>query len=313
MFKIVLASCLATLAAAQFIDPKDAKILKEQRFNAGDGRFGSAFAQEDGVVFREETGLDGERVGQYSYIGDDGKTITVKYTAGKDGFRILEGDHIPTGANGLNSAPFNPQHSAAPAPAPTAAPAFQPAPVTAAPIQPALQAIPDYDYADAPVDPNFNPFINPHDPTHRDFRFNKNAAAHAPNSPLSRAASVVPDCADCAGVNPFINPFDASHQSVQHLLGVQQPARTVAQPAAGQLAGHLAGHQAGAFRTVVQPTALPARPKPVSVAQRPAVRKLADQSPLRQPTLPPAIKNFFPPGQLKLNRFETGFNFDFES
>ena len=88
--------------------------------------------------------------------------------------------------------------------------------------------------------------------------------------------------------------------------------RTVAQPA-GQLAGHLAGHQAGASRPVVQPTALPARPKPVSVAQRPAVRKLADQSPLRQPTLPPAIKNFFPPGQLKLNRFETGFNFDFES
>ena len=90
--------------------------------------------------------------------------------------------------------------------------------------------------------------------------------------------------------------------------------RTVAQPAAGQLAGHLAGHQAG-FRVAPQP-ALPQRPKPVSKAQplpRPAVRKLADQSPLRQPTLPPAIKNFFPPGQLKLNRFETGFNFDFES
>ena len=75
---------------------------------------------------------------------------------------------------------------------------------------------------------------------------------------------------------------------------------------AGQLAGHLAGHQAG-FRP---------NPKPVSAAQplpRPAVRKLADQSPLRQTTVAPIIKNFFPPGQLKLNRFETGFNFDFES
>merc|ERR1739848_393363 len=230
MFKIVLASCLATPAAAQFIDPKDAKILKEQRFNAGDGRFSSAFAQEDGVVFREETSLDGERVGQYSYIGDDGKTITVKYTAGKDGFRILEGDHIPTGANGLNSAPFNPQHSAAPAPAPTAAPAFQPAPVTTAPIQPALQAIPDYDYADAPVDPNFNPFINPH---------------------------------------------DASHQN------------------AGLLAGHLAGVQ--------QPVRAPQQPI------QPAINQFTFT------TTTPTPRRFFPPGQLNLNRFETGFNFDFAS
>ena len=37
------------------------------------------------------------RIGQYSYIGDDGKTYTVKYSAGVDGFRILEGDHIPSG------------------------------------------------------------------------------------------------------------------------------------------------------------------------------------------------------------------------
>ena len=35
--------------------------------------------------------------GQYSYIGDDGKTYTVKYEAGVNGFRILEGDHIPSG------------------------------------------------------------------------------------------------------------------------------------------------------------------------------------------------------------------------
>merc|ERR1739848_795347 len=149
---------------------------------------------------------------------------------------ILEGDHIPTGANGLNSAPFNPQHSAAPAPAPTAAPAFQPAPVTAAPIQPALQAIPDYDYVDAPVDPNFNPFINPHDPTHRNFQFNANAAKFAPNNPITAQLASVPPCADCSGVHPSINPF--------------------------------------AFTTTA-----------------------------------PAPRRFFPPGQLNLNRFETGFNF----
>ena len=69
------------------MEAKDAKILKEQRFAAGDGRFGSAFAQEDGTVFREETTADGERIGQYSYIDENGNTIVVKYSAGVNGFR----------------------------------------------------------------------------------------------------------------------------------------------------------------------------------------------------------------------------------
>merc|ERR1711971_1409503 len=103
MFRVVLVSCLAAAACGQSLESKDAKILKEQRFAAGDGRFGSAFAQEDGTVFREETTADGERIGQYSYIDENGETITVRYTAGKDGFRILEG------ANGLQSAPFDPE------------------------------------------------------------------------------------------------------------------------------------------------------------------------------------------------------------
>ena len=68
--------------------------------------------QEDGVVFREESSGNNERIGQYrfspqipnqkplkannnlsqcfhprSYIDDTGKTITVKYSAGVNGFR----------------------------------------------------------------------------------------------------------------------------------------------------------------------------------------------------------------------------------
>ena len=35
----VLASCLAAASLAQFVEPEKAKILKEQRFNAGDGRW----------------------------------------------------------------------------------------------------------------------------------------------------------------------------------------------------------------------------------------------------------------------------------
>merc|ERR1719418_98196 len=95
----LMASCLSQcgLALPQFTDPSLARILQEQRFNAGAGKFGSAFAQEDGVVYREESVGNNERTGQYSYIGDDGKTYTVKYSAGVNGFRILGGDYIPSG------------------------------------------------------------------------------------------------------------------------------------------------------------------------------------------------------------------------
>merc|ERR1712209_19868 len=272
MLRFVAASCLVAAACGQFVDPKNAKILKEQRFNAGDGRHGAAFAQQDGTVFREESTADGERIGQYPYIDQDGNTITVRYTAGKDGFRILEGAHIPEGANGQNSAPF----AAQAAPVPVSSPVQPAAPV----VQTVPQTI-DYDYADEPVDPNFNPFINPHDPTHRDFRFNTNGAQFAPQSaPASTRNFGVPPCADCAGVNPFINPFDASHQQ----------------------AGLLAGHQAGVqFRP--QPTATPVRQAPVQAPVQPTFNVRATT----------AAPRFFPPGNLKLNRFETGFNFDFSS
>jgi len=278
MLKFVVVSCLASAAAGQFVDPQNAKILKEQRFNAGDGRFGSAYAQEDGSVFREETTADGERVGQYSYIGDDGKTITVRYTAGKDGFRILEGAHVPTGANGLNSAAFDASQAVESNPAPAPARFVPTATAAPAPVAAPL----DYDYVDAPVDPNFNPFINPHDPTHRNFQHNVNGANFAPQNSNNGQVSnnflaSVPACANCAGVNPFINPFDASHQG-----------------------GLLAGHQAGVQQPAPQQ---PAFRQPVQPAQ-PAFNTF---------TTTPTPRRFFPPGQLKLNRFETGFNFDFAS
>ena len=177
-----MTGCLIGVGLTQYVDPKQAKILKEQRFNAGDGRFGAAYAQEDGVVFREETGAGGERIGQYSYIDQDGKTITVKYSAGVDGFRILEGAHIPKGANGQNSAAHDPNYREQPA---------QPA----VPVQQQQQQQQSYQYTQQPqqqynnyVQPtqapraNVNPFINPDDPTHRDFRYNTNAASYQPGN-----------------------------------------------------------------------------------------------------------------------------------
>ena len=50
---LFIASCFA---APQFRgDPSMAKIIQEQRFNSGDGRFGHAAQQEDGVIFKEES------------------------------------------------------------------------------------------------------------------------------------------------------------------------------------------------------------------------------------------------------------------
>jgi len=287
MFRFIVFSCAVAATLGQLVEEKDAKILKEQRFNNGDGRTGAAFATENEIIFREESDADGTRIGQYSYIGSDGQTYTVKYSAGKEGFRILDGDHIPSG--GQNAALFGAQD-------PTPAAPIQPAPIRAAPAPIAAAPVEafDYDnYDDEPVDPNFNPFINPHDPTHRNFAFNKNGANFAPKVAGVLDSSNVPNCAGCEGLNPFVNPFDASHQ---------RPS--------GLLAGHLAGHQAGA-RTVpanARPTGRIVRP-----AARPAPRPQPKQLPIFTTTTTPAPKRFFPPGQLSLNRFETGFNFDFSS
>merc|ERR1712055_119169 len=91
-------ACTAMAAPQGFTgDPSLARILQDQRFNMGGGKVGSAFAQEDGHAFKEESAGNNERIGQYSYIDDTGKTITVKYSAGVNGFRILEGAHIPSG------------------------------------------------------------------------------------------------------------------------------------------------------------------------------------------------------------------------
>merc|ERR1712088_397481 len=225
-------------------------------------------------MFREETTADGERIGQYSYIDENGQTITVRYTAGKDGFRILEGAHIPEGANGLQSAPFDPEIAKGePQQSPPAQPQAAPVreqprpvrPVRRRPVRPAQQRQQQPQFVAQQQQPqpqpqvpsgDFNPFINPADPSHLDFQTNINAAQFRPRQPTQEiprqrqqfqpapvqrqqfqpapvqrpqaslpSASSVPACANCQGVNPFINPADSSHAQ---LFSVQQPA---AQPA----------------------------------------------------------------------------------
>ena len=78
-----------------------------------------------------------QRIGEYSYIGDDGKTYTVRYEAGVNGFRILSGDHIPSGGQTSASAPENTEEPE------------------------------EYDYEYYDETKPDSPFVNPHDPTHQ--------------------------------------------------------------------------------------------------------------------------------------------------
>merc|ERR1712062_709981 len=135
-----LALACSSQAAPQFNgDPSLARILQEQRFNMGDGKFGAAYAQEDGVAFKEESSGNNERIGQYSYIDENGNAIVVKYSAGVNGFRILDGDHIPSGGQ------------------------------TSAQAQIANEVGEpkeyEYEYYDDTLPES--PFVNPHDPSHQ--------------------------------------------------------------------------------------------------------------------------------------------------
>jgi len=351
MLRMIVIACVASVCLGQQVADKDAKILKEQRFNAGDGRTGSAFATENGHTFREETDVNGNRIGQYSYIGDDGKVYTVKYSAGIDGFKILEGDHIQ--ATGQDSAPFDPEIAGEDAPAD---PAPAPAPRRVAPAPAPRARVPLPARAPAPVRQQVqeqprNPFINPHDPTHRDFAFNSNGAQFQPVQPVQAAqpARVAPAPAPRARVplparapapvrqqvqeqprNPFINPHDPTHRDFafnsngaqfQPVQPVQaaQPARAAQQTpvtldasfvpnCAGceglnpfvntfdaSHGGQLAGVQTGSFQIPrrAQPAPRPFVPQPVAPVQ-------------------PVVQQDFD-GQIKINRFETGFNFDFQA
>merc|ERR1712227_243969 len=139
-YLISLALVCGVRSAPQFQgDHSLARILQEQRFNMGDGKFGAAYAQEDGVAFKEESTGNNERIGQYSYIDENGNEIVVKYSAGVNGFRILDGAHIPSG--GQTSAQ--------------------------AQIQNEVGEPKEYEYEYYDDTPLESPFVNPHDPNHQ--------------------------------------------------------------------------------------------------------------------------------------------------
>lgn len=84
--KIVLASVLVLAVQGQYNrESRTAAIISEQRYLSGNGKFGAAYTQEDGINFKEEVDEQGTRRGKYSYVDPDGKTRTITYTAGVNG------------------------------------------------------------------------------------------------------------------------------------------------------------------------------------------------------------------------------------
>merc|ERR1712076_70188 len=131
----------------------------------------------------------------------------------------------------------------------------------------------------------------------------QSAPVQRQQSSLPSAASV-PACANCAGVNPFINPADSSHAQ---LFSAQQPA---AQPAFRQPASTFVPQQA---QQQQQPNpAFQFQQRSQQAQQQPLQPAFATPT-FRQPqqTQPSTLNDF--QGQLSLNRFDTGFNFDFSS
>ncbi|PSN38551.1 hypothetical protein C0J52_14812 [Blattella germanica] len=87
-------------------------ILMHKQSLTQDGSFNYAFAADNGLQQGETISPDGTRRGAYTYVDPNGKKITVKYTAGKDGFRV-EGDHLPKAPAPVAAAPA-PAHVPAP-------------------------------------------------------------------------------------------------------------------------------------------------------------------------------------------------------
>ncbi|XP_022908274.1 endocuticle structural glycoprotein SgAbd-8-like [Onthophagus taurus] len=71
------------------------QIVSHKQALSHDGNFKYAFASENGHLQGESIAPDGSRTGAYEYVDPHGKKILVKYIAGKEGFKILEGAHIP--------------------------------------------------------------------------------------------------------------------------------------------------------------------------------------------------------------------------
>ncbi|KPJ15334.1 Cuticle protein 6 [Papilio machaon] len=63
--------------------------------HGNDGSFRFEYASDNGLAAGEVIEPDGSRVGAYQYKDPSGQLVKLKYRAGKEGFQILEGSHLP--------------------------------------------------------------------------------------------------------------------------------------------------------------------------------------------------------------------------
>ncbi|KAL0808370.1 hypothetical protein ABMA28_012852 [Loxostege sticticalis] len=79
----------------QLTKEQQAAILHHKQALTSEGSFQFEYASDNGLAAGEVIQPDGSRIGGYQYKDPSGQIVKLKYKAGKEGFQILEGSHIP--------------------------------------------------------------------------------------------------------------------------------------------------------------------------------------------------------------------------
>lgn len=74
---------------------QNAVIIHHKQALTSEGGFRFEYASDNGQAAGEVIEPDGSRIGGYQYKDPSGQLVKLKYRAGKDGFQILEGSHLP--------------------------------------------------------------------------------------------------------------------------------------------------------------------------------------------------------------------------
>ncbi|KAI4465160.1 cuticle protein [Holotrichia oblita] len=99
---IVFAAFVAVAFGASVTGDKDAAVVRSELNNIGVDGYNYAYETSNGISAEEQgqlqnVGTDNEAIqvrGQFTYVGSDGNTYAVTYTADENGFKP-QGAHLP--------------------------------------------------------------------------------------------------------------------------------------------------------------------------------------------------------------------------